>query len=133
MKIYITSPFRDGKNREEIEALCEAVRSSGFEDFSFIRDIEHYEKMFNDPNELMQRAKEEVEKCGALLINYDGPANGRMIELGIAYALGKKIVLVTVRNTPVKDTVRGVADAVIEYEQLEDISVPLSKLHDAWR
>ncbi|MEI7919199.1 MAG: hypothetical protein WCH65_03155 [bacterium] len=46
---------------------------------------------------MMQRAKEEVIKCDALLIDYDGPTHGRMIELGIAYAMNKKIIVITKR------------------------------------
>ncbi len=126
MKIYITAPFRNGENKKEIEELCSAVKQSGFEDFCFIRDIENYQKIFNDSHELMRRAKEEIEKCDALLIDYDGPGNGRIIELGIAYALNKKIFLITKKGTIVKDTVAGVADEIIEYEKLEDIIESLS-------
>lgn len=97
MKIYITAPFKSGDNRTEIEHMCGIVKQSGFEDFCFIRDIENYQKVFYDAHELMQRAREELIKCDALLIDYDGPASGRMIELGIAYALNKKIVLITKR------------------------------------
>ncbi len=126
MKIYITAPFRNGENKKEIEELCSVVKQSGFEDFCFIRDIENYQKIFNDSHELMRRAKEEIEKCDGLLIDYDGPGNGRIIELGIAYALNKKIFLITKKGTTVKDTVTGVADKIIEYENIEDIIKPLS-------
>ncbi|MFA5000869.1 MAG: nucleoside 2-deoxyribosyltransferase [Candidatus Paceibacterota bacterium] len=126
MKIYITAPFRNGDNKAEIEELCLVVRKSGFEDFCFIRDIENYQKVFNDPHELMQRAKAEIEKCDALLIDYDGPGNGRIIELGIAYALNKQIILIAKKGTKIKDTVAGVADKIIEYEKLEDIIEYLS-------
>ncbi len=43
----------------------------------------------------MQIAREEIGKCDALLIDFDGPASGRMIELGITYALNKKVILIT--------------------------------------
>jgi hypothetical protein len=39
------------------------------------------EKGFDNRHHMMQRAKEEIEKCDALLIDYDGPTHGRMIEL----------------------------------------------------
>jgi len=48
MKVFITSTFKNGKNKEEIECLCCLVKEGGFQDFSFIRDIENYQKTFND-------------------------------------------------------------------------------------
>ena len=133
MKIYITAPFKGGDNKQEIEELCALVKRSGFEDFCFIRDVEQYQKMFHDAHELMTRAREEIERCDALLIDFDGPASGRMIELGIAYALRKKVVLITKKGTFVKETVRGVTDVVIEYEELTDIVEPMAQLAEAWK
>lgn len=133
MKIYITAPFKGIDNKAEIEAMCSIVRQSGFKDFCFIRDIEQYQKIFDNAHELMQRAKEEIKQCDALLIDFDGPASGRMIELGIAYALNKKIVLITKKGTLVKETVSGVTDGIIEYEHLEDIIEPMSQLLVKWQ
>ncbi|KKR08065.1 MAG: Nucleoside 2-deoxyribosyltransferase [Parcubacteria group bacterium GW2011_GWC2_39_14] len=126
MKIYITSSF--GDSPETIERLCAIVRSAGFEDFSFIRDIENYQKIFNDPKELMQLAKEEIQKCDALLIDTTDKPTGRSIEAGIAYALGKKVIVVMKRGTQIKDTTRGIADLVVEYDELEDIGAGLRRL-----
>lgn len=133
MKIYITAPFKGVDNKQEIEELCALVKRSGFEDFCFIRDVEQYQKMFHDAHELMTRAREEIERCDALLIDFDGPASGRMIELGIAYALRKKVVLITKKGTFVKETVRGVTNGVIEYEELADIVEPMKQLVEAWK
>jgi hypothetical protein len=37
----------------------------------FIRDIENYQKIFDNSFNLMKRAKEEIEKCDVLLIDFD--------------------------------------------------------------
>ena len=129
MKIYITAPFRDWENKDEIEYLCSIIRKSGFEDYCFVRD----EKIFVDEYEMMKRAKEKIEKCDVLLIDYDGPTHGRMIELGMAYAMNKKIVVITKKWTQSKDTVRGVSDRIIEYEDIVDIIKPMSKLFLEWK
>jgi len=133
MKVYITASFKGSYNKEYIENLCSLVKESGFKDFCFIRDIENYQKIFHDANELMQRAKEEIAKCDVLLIDYNGPGHGRMIELGIAYAQNKKIVLITKLDTDVKETVLGVTDELIEYKKLEDVKNPLSDLFAKWK
>ena len=56
-----------------------------------------------------------------------------MIELGMAYAMNKKVVVITKKWTHSKDTVRGVSDRIIEYEKIEDIIEPMSKLFSEWK
>ena len=128
MKVYITAKFGTD-NKEEIEEMCALVQKSGFEDFCFVRDVN---EKFQDAHELMRRAKEEIVACDVLLLQYDGPGHGRIVELGIAYALDKKIILITKEGTFIKETILGVTDVVIEYNQLEDIVTPLSKLYSNW-
>ena len=131
MRVFITASFGDSK--ENIEELCSVVKSAGFEDFCFIRDVENYQKVFNDPNELMQRAREEIKNSDALLIDMTDKPTGRAIEAGMAYSFGKKIVVIMKRGTQIKDTIRGVADVVIEYDVIEDISGGLKKILQKWQ
>lgn len=131
MRLYITSSF--GDSRETIEELCSIVRSAGFEDFSFIRDVEGYQKIFDDPKDLMRQAEEEIEKSDALLIDMTDKPTGRAIEAGMAYALNKKIIAIMRAGTQIKDTTRGIADAMIEYDAIEDISVGLKDVLQRWR
>lgn len=128
MKIYITAPFKGDDNKKEIEEMCSIIRKSGFEDYCFVRD----EKAFDNRHHMMQRAKEEIEKCDALLIDYDGPTHGRMIELWVAYAMNKKIIVITKQWTHIKETIKGVTNSIIEYSKLEDIIEPMSKLLSEW-
>ncbi len=132
MKVFITSSYKEGRNKEEILYLCSLVKKSGFEDFSFIRDIENFKKVFNNPKELMQRATEEIEKCDALLIDMTNKPTGRAIEAGIAYALNKKVIAIMQKGTNIKDAPRGICDAIIEYEKIDEIIKPLSKLYQEW-
>lgn len=127
-RIFITASFQKDKNRKEIERLCELVKSAGFEDFCFIRDVEHYQKIFNDPTELMERAKKEIEKCEYLLIDVTDKPTGRLIEAGIAYVLGKKVIVIMKHGTQIKDTVKGISTIVIEYNKITDIITPLSQI-----
>jgi len=126
-RIFITASFQEGKNKTEIENLCSLVKSAGFEDFCFIRDVEHYQKIFNNPVELMKRAKEEIEKSDYLLIDMTDKPTGRAIEAGMAYALGKKVVVIMKRGTQIRDTTRGISTTVIEYDKIDEIVEPLSQ------
>ena len=119
MRIYITASF--GSSKEEIEKLCSLVKSAGFEDFCFFRDVENYQKIFDNPKDLMQRSKLEIKKSDALLIDMTDKPTGRAIEAGIAYALGKKIIVIMKNGTKIKDTTKGISDLVVEYEQIQEI------------
>jgi len=123
MRLYITSSF--GDSEEEIEKLCSIVNSAGFEEFSFIRDVESFQKVFHNPKDLMQKAKEEIEKSDVLLIDMTNKPTGRAIEAGMAYSLGKKIIAIMKRGTEIKDTTKGIADRIIMYDVIDDISVGL--------
>lgn len=132
MKVFITASFKEGKNRVEIERLCLIVKNAGFEDFCFIRDIENYQKVFNDPKELMNRSKEEILKCDALLFDATNKSTGRAVEVGIAYSNKKKIIIIMKKETKIKNTLRGVADAIITYQAIEDIQNDLKRLYLEW-
>ena len=115
MKVFITASFKEGKNKAEIEQLCAIVKNAGFEDLCFIRDIEDYQKVFNSPKELMDRARAEILNCDVLLFDATEKSTGRAIEVGIAFANRKKIVVIMREGTKIKDTLRGVTDVVITY------------------
>lgn len=127
MRVYITISFGD-TTKEQIEKLCSLVKSAGFKDFCFIRDVENYQQIFNNPKNLMQRSKKEIEKSDALLIDMTDNPTGRALEAGIAYALNKKIVVIMKKGTKIKDTTKGIADLIIEYEKIEDITQKLKEL-----
>jgi len=125
MKVFITASFQNGENKKEIEHLCELVKMAGFEDFCFIRDVEHYIKMFDNPQELMKRAKDEISKSDALLIDLTNKPTGRAIEAGIAFALNKKVIVIAKKGTQIKDTTRGIASLIVEYNVINDIVTPM--------
>lgn len=132
MKVFITASFKEDKNKTEIEQLCRIVKNAGFEDFCFIRDVENYQKVFNDPKELMDRAKIEILRCDILLFDATEKSTGRALEVGIAFANKKRIIVVMKEGTKIKDTLRGVANAVITYNTIEDIQDDLKQICLEW-
>ncbi|MDD2731664.1 MAG: hypothetical protein PHI53_00510 [Candidatus Pacebacteria bacterium] len=120
MRIFITASFGDSK--QNIESLCSLVKTAGFEDFCFIRDVENYQKVFDNPKDLMQKTKDEIKKSDALLIDMTDKPTGRAYEAGIAYAFGKKVIVIMKHETQIKDTTRGIADLIIKYQKIQDIS-----------
>jgi|TARA_B100002003_G_C14146773_1_gene551434 nucleoside 2-deoxyribosyltransferase len=129
MRIFITATFKEGENKEEIGYLCSLIRESGFQDFCFIRDVENYKKVFDNPKDLMKRAKEEISKSDVLLIDMSNKPTGRAIEAGIAFDQNKKIISIMKKGTKIKDTTKGISNLIIEYETLSDIVKPLNSFY----
>ena len=124
MKMFITASFNGGKNKEEIEKLCNLVRESGFEDFCFAK-----EKAYSDPIELMKKAKEDIKKCNSLLIDVTNKPTGRAYEAGIAFAYGIPVITILKKGTVINDTTKGISDIIIEYDKIEDITLQLKKYY----
>jgi len=128
VKIYITARFKGNENKEELEELCEAVKASGMEDFCFIRDVENYQKIFEEPKFLWNRAKFELKKCDALLVDVtDAPSDGRIAEAGMAYAIGLPIFVIVKNNVEYKPLFSGIATKIITYDKYQDITEPLAE------
>ena len=127
MKLMVTMTYKGNDNRHEIEELCSLVDQAGFESFCFRRDVEKYQKIFDDPKDLMKRAKDEIAQCDALLIDLTNKPTGRAYEAGMAYCMDKKIVVILEKGTFIKETTKGIADLIIEYEEIGDIVGPLSQ------
>jgi len=89
-------------------------------------------KAFDDPKELMVKAREEIQKCDVLLFDASVKSTGRAIEVGIAYSLNKKIIVIIKEGAAIKDNLQGVADSVITYKNIEDIQSDLTSLYSKW-
>lgn len=132
MKMYITSRFSDAAaSRAQIEQLCTVVREAGIEDFNFIRDIEHFEPhFFTTQRDVWAASKNALKACDALLIDIsDNPSGGRVVEVGMAFALGKPVYVVMKKGVVRKDFYDGIATGIFEYETHGDITKWLSR-HD---
>jgi nucleoside 2-deoxyribosyltransferase len=132
MRLYITATFKGTENRAEVERLCALAARAGWEDFCFVRDVEGWAHVFDDPHALMARSLAEIAACDALLIDLTDKPTGRAYEAGMAYALGKRVIVIARRGTPIKDTTRGIADVIIEYDEIAAIVAPLAQLRQEW-
>ena len=125
MKVFITASYG---NKKEIDRICSIVKNAGFDDYCFARD----EGFFDDQQLMMEKAREKIEECDALLFDASEESTGRAIEVGIAYANKKKIIVTLEEGVVIKDTLRGVADKVITYKNIEEIEEMLNKLCLKW-
>jgi len=127
MKFYITSRF-DGssENEKEIDNLCSAIRSAGIEDFHATRDMIG---PFINLKDLWDTALKCINECDAILVDIsDKPSGGRLVEIGIAYALDKPIYIILKNNIEYKDFYNGIATAIIKYDNINEITSELKSL-----
>lgn len=128
MKVYVATRYKGAENKHEVEALCRAVRDAGLRDFSFVRDIEKYKKTFDDQKQLWARAYDEIGACDAFLVDVsDNPSGGRLVEAGMAYALGKTVIVIKRRGVEHKAVFDGVARTVITYDDYKDLTAQLKR------
>lgn len=128
MKVYLATRFEGADGKRQIDMLSKAVRDAGMKDFSFIRDVENYKKTFDNPKDLWSRAFDEIGACDALLIDVsDRPTGGRLVEAGIAYALGKPVIVTKQPDVEYKQLFDGISATVISYHDAEDLSKQLKR------
>lgn len=122
--MYITSRF-DGssENEKEINRLCSAIRKAGIEDFHVIRDMVG---PFTDQKDLWNTARKYINECDAMLVDIsDKPSGGRLVEIGIAFALNKPIYVIVKEGIEFKDFYNGIATSIFKYNEIEDITKQL--------
>lgn len=126
MKVYVTARFKGKINRDEIEALCGAVRAAHMQDFCFVRDVENYKHTFDNPKDLWARTYDELAACDALLIDVSNhPTGGRVVEAGMAFAMRKPIYVIVKKGEPYKQVFDGIGSTVIEYTDYKEVTAQL--------
>jgi len=128
MKVYIAYKFKDTNPEElkkKLEELSKVIEeSTGWKTFVFFRDVQNWQKSTMSVKEIVARAKEEIAKCDAILIEASEKANGVYFEAGYANALDKKVIVIRKKSTEAA-FLESIANTVIEYDNLEDLGEKL--------
>ena len=109
MKYFIASPW---KNKEDVQALSDALVAKGYEVYSYLQNganrgtglsIAEEMKMFtealtrwNTDNRIRQVFETEMEglkACDALIL-FGSVGHSSLIEAGIAFGLGKEVIII---------------------------------------
>ena len=126
MKVYVAARYKGTENKEEIDALCRAVRDAKLVDFNFARDIDNYKHAYDDSQELWDRVHDEITACNIFLVDVsDYPTGSRLVEAGIAYAKHMPIIVVKKRGVTHKRVFEGIASVIIEYVDYKDLAAQL--------
>jgi nucleoside 2-deoxyribosyltransferase len=124
VKVFITARFdATAKDKDDVARLSAAVHEAKMKDFCFVRDVEHYKHIYDDPHDLWEKVFDELGACDALLIDIsEHPGNGRVVEVGIAYALHKPIIVVKKPGVEHDYVYDGVSSVIIEYKDMKDLT-----------
>lgn len=122
MKIFLSIKYyEDMRNRKLIENICSAVENENTKIFVFARDIQNYEKCNLSPQEVMKIAFQKIKSSDVLLIDASELSIGAGIEVGYAYAHNIPIYLIASKNSEVSNSIKGVSDKSIFYENIQEI------------
>lgn len=124
MKVFIglKAPHGDASFEHAADWLAETVQGCGHEPFVAALEIA---RRGLAPCEFMPFVRDEIRRSQLFVLLYHPELRGGLIEMGIAYAAGIPIWLLTRNGKTVSSSAQGVADQVIGYNQLTDLKATL--------
>ena len=119
MKIFLSIKYRaDHSNRERINAIARALEKYG-KTICIAGDVEKWGQTRFDVDALMRRTFAEIDNSHLVVVDLTEKGVGVGIEAGYARAKGIPIVVIAQRGADISTTMRGIASAVIFYDDLE--------------
>jgi len=88
-----------------------------------VRDIEKWGNVTLSVQELMRITFEEIEKSDFVILEMSEKGVGLGIEAGYTVAKKKPLIILIKNRLKLSNTMQGIADIVIRYDQPEDINL----------
>lgn len=134
MKIYFCYKFRNYTNKtalkSKLETISELLKHQGHSTYIYWRDNQKWSTIpsKDKPQSVIIRAFHQIRNSDVLFAFTDTQdvSEGMLLELGYGYAIGKKIIFVTVENS-LSRFVIAIADKVIEFKSFESLINSLAK------
>jgi len=129
MRVFLSIKFwGDDRNRRDVEGVIAAIEDAGFEVYCFRRDAEKWGEIEFEPEEMMNITFNEISKSDFLIANVADWPIGVGVEAGYAYAKGIPVICICSADKKVANTVAGLADHVVRYQDYGDLSKQLGLL-----
>lgn len=110
--------YKDHRNGHVIDLLSSTLLDLDVQTVCIARDIEKWGKVELQPQELMRASFEQIGLSDFVILEMTEKGVGLGIEAGYAAAIGKPLIVLTKNKKTVSNTLLGIADAVIQYSQL---------------
>ena len=100
--VYVAYKFKEQNPeelRKKLEELSKVIEdATSYKTFIFFRDAQNWGKIKMPIKEVVEKACNEIEKCDTILVEATEKANGAYFEAGYAKALGKKVIIVYIKQ-----------------------------------
>ncbi len=90
--------------------------------------VDSYSFDSTQEKEMMAKAFEEIDQSDILIAELSKKAIGVGVEVGYAYAKGKRIIYIRKKGAPYSTTVAGCAGEIIEYADVGDLANILQRI-----
>ncbi|QUH21236.1 nucleoside 2-deoxyribosyltransferase [Alkaliphilus sp. B6464] len=122
MKAYIgIKYYEDYRNKIVIDELSSVLQKRGYETICIVRDIQNKGQEKYSSYELMKLTFEKIDICNLVVIDLTEKGVGLGIEAGYAYAKGIPIITIAKSGSDISETLEGISQKIIFYNNIEDI------------
>lgn len=129
MKAYIGIKYHeDYNNKSVVDKISSNLEKKGYETICIVRDIRDDEQTRYTSNELMELTFEKINACDLVVIELTEKGVGLGIEAGYAYAKEIPIITMAKRGFDIYETLVGISNRIIIYDDIENIDVELKGL-----
>lgn len=120
MKAYITCPITHSQKRHSLLSQIKfVVESKNIDSYVF--------EVGGEPKDIFEEDYNQLKSCDILIAEVSEPSHGVGIEIGIAFSLNHRIILLLEKGNRVTKLAQGMPNAaIIEYENIEDLKQRLS-------
>lgn len=117
-RAFIAMPFSDEYTDAYQYGVVPALNSAGYEHYKADNEINN--------KDLMCKICAEIQSCGIVIVNISGLNPNVMLELGLAYGLGKSVIIIKDKHTSTVSDIGSIE--YIEYSHAGDLQ---NKLYSA--
>lgn len=129
MKIYFgIKYYEDFSNRKKIEEILKTIETKGHETYCVVRDMEEWGDREYQPDQLMKKTFEQIDKADILLIEFSEKGTGLGIEAGYGYAKSKQIIIIAKEGAEISKTLKGISTKIITYRDIKELEPKLHKV-----
>lgn len=136
MKIYFCYKFRNYTNKtalkSRLETISELLKHQGHSTYIYWRDNQKWSivQSKEEPQSIITKAFYQIRDSDILFAFTDTQdvSEGMLLELGYGYAIGKKIIFVTVEDSSLR-FVTAIASKVIKYKTFGSLIDSLTKMN----
>jgi len=129
-KIFIAGPWRQKEHQIILESIRKILEKIGYKTVIGAKDIDNYGEIRIAGDLFWQKIVNKIKNSDILMADMRkvGTGFGRVIEVGIAKAFNKKVILLYPPKFKTDECLEEAADKIIFYKNLDDIREKLKNI-----